>query len=397
MAYKGHLSPCVPETSGPPPDKDRRGSAPQEDCMERKRAQRIPTPIALLIVIFACLIAFLGARLYSGLTRKSHYDYSAVEIASNMGLEVVSDGFVYYDGSSICSDTTDGKLKWSYLIGKNADFDATDYGVAAWSGSSLTLIDSSTGTTSFSGAMDADILSARMGERYTAVLLGPEHDSTIVLMEKGGRKVNSITLTHQTVIDFGFFSKGSLMWLMSLDSSGTVPSCTVSTYRPGKEQVGMIHDAEQLMYGVVFQSSYFCCAGDTYLKVYDYTGNEDKSRRRLVYGWYMAALEIGMDNPIMAFVPNDQYDAEEGMHDVRMIRSNLDQQVRMPYGCQSLVVRNNRVYGFSTEGYVMIAEQGRQEVNAFRLPVQFDKIYGVTANNVAVLGNGNTIYLMNLA
>ena len=44
------------------------------------------------------------------------------------------------------------------------------------------------------------------------------------------------------------------------------------------------------MYGVVFQSSDFCCAGDTYLKVYDYTGKEDQSRRRKVYGWYMAAM-----------------------------------------------------------------------------------------------------------
>ncbi|MBR7187281.1 MAG: hypothetical protein IKD53_01880 [Clostridia bacterium] len=365
--------------------------------MDRKRNTRLPWAIALLIVVFVCIVAYLGARLISGASRKSAYEYKTIEIASNLGLEVVEDGFVYYDGSSIGSVTTDAKVKWSYLIGKNADFDATDYGVAAWSEDSLTLIDSDTGTTTFSGNMDASVLSARMGERYTAVLLGPEHDSTIVLMEKGGRKVNSITLTHQTVIDYGFFSKGSLMWVMSLDSSGTVPSCTVNTYRPGKERVGMIHDNEQLMYGVVFQSSYFCCAGDTYLKVYDYTGSEDKSRRRLVYGWYMAALDGSVDNPIMAFVPNDQYDAKEGMRDVRMIRANLDQQVRMPYGAQSLVVRNNRVFGFSTEGYVMIAEQGKAEVSAYRLPLQFDKVYGVTRDSCAVLGNGNTIYLLSLA
>ena len=210
--------------------------------------------------------------------------------------------------------------------------------------------------------------------------------------------MNSITLTNQTVIEYGFFSNGSLLWVMSLDTSGTVPSCTVNTYRPGKERVGMIHDNEQLMYGVVFQSSYFCCAGDTYLKVYDYTGNEDKSRRRLVYGWYMAALDnSGLDDPMMAFVPSEQYDAKDGMHDLRMIRAHLDQQVRMPYGCQSLIARNNRVYGFSTEGYVMIAEQDKVDVAAYRLPMMFDKIYGVTANNVAILGSGSTIHMLNLS
>ena len=364
--------------------------------MERKRDRRVPWPIALLIMLLACAIAYGGARIYARMDKGRTYDFVDVDVPVNMGLEVVDDGFVYYDGASIASVSSAGSVKWSYLIGKNADFDATDYGVATWSGPSLTLIDGETGTTSFSGSMDADVLSARIGERYTAVLLGPEHDSTIVLMEKGGRRVNSITLTHQTVIDYGFFSNGSLMWVMSLDSSGTVPSCTVNTYRPGKERVGMIHDNEQLMYGVVFQSSYFCCAGDTFLKVYDYTGSEDKSRRRLVYGWYMAALDDVPDNPMMAFVPNDQYDGKDGMHDVRMIRAALDQQVRMPYGCQKLVARNNRVYGFSTEGYVMIAEQGRAGVDAYQLPLQFDKIYGVTGDDRAVLGNGGTVYLLNL-
>jgi len=364
--------------------------------MERKRNERVPGAIALLIVVFTVVIALVAGRIITRTTRRNGYDFKSVSIPAALSMEVVDDGFIYYDGSSIAAVTTEARVKWSYLIGKNADFDATKYGVAGWTGDSLTLIDGETGTTTFTGSMDAEVLSARIGEKYTAVLLGPEHDSTIVLMERGGRRVNSITLTSQTVIDYGFFSKGTLLWVMSLDSSGTVPSCTINTYRPGKERVGMIHDNEQLVYGVVFQSSYFCCPGDTYLKVYDYTGSEDKSRRKLVYGWYMAALDMGVDDPMMAFVPNDQYDSASGMQDVRMIRAGLDQQVRLPYGCQSLVARNNRVYGFSTEGYVVIAEQGRQAVVAYRLPMQFDKIYGVTANNCAILGSGNTIYMLNL-
>ncbi|MBR6220260.1 MAG: hypothetical protein IKQ80_06845 [Clostridia bacterium] len=366
--------------------------------MESNRQDRLPWAIALLIVVFVSVIALAAGRLIGSATHRSSYDYKAVQLASNLGLEVVDDGFVYYDGSYIGSVTTEGRVKWSYLIGRNADFDANANGVAAWTGESLTLIDAQTGTPTFSGAMETDVLSARIGSKYTAVLLGPEYNSTIVLMEPGGRRVNSITLTNQTVIEYGFFSNGSLLWMMSLDTSGTVPSCTVNTYRPGKEMVGSIHDNEQLMYGVVFQSSYFCCAGDTFLKVYDYTGKEDRSRRTKVYGWYMAALDGSvLDDPLMAFVPNSQYDSAKGMQDVRMIRANLDQQVRMPYGCQSLIARNDRVYGFSTEGYVSIATQGSQTVNAYALPMLFDKVYGVTANNMAILGNGNIIYVLNLS
>ncbi|MBQ8109066.1 MAG: hypothetical protein IJ124_02735 [Clostridia bacterium] len=366
--------------------------------MERNQTARLPWAIALLIVVFVSVIALLVGRLVSNATHRSSYDYKAIQLAANLGVEVVDDGFVYYDGSYIGAVTTEGHTKWTYLIGRNADFDANVNGIAAWTGESLTLIDGQTGTPSFSGAMETDVLSACIGEKYTAVLLGPEHNSTIVLMESGGRRVNSITLTNQTVIEYGFFSNGTLLWIMSLDTSGTVPSCTVNTYRPGKEMVGSIHDNEQMVYGVVFQSSYFCCAGDTFLKVYDYTGKEDKTRRRKVYGWYMATLdESVLDDPLMAFVPNAQYDADAGMQDIRMIRAHLDQQVRMPYGCQSLIARNDRVYGFSTEGYVAIAQLGNQTVNAYALPMMFDKVYGVTADNMAVLGNGNIVYILNLS
>lgn len=364
--------------------------------MDYARKSRVPWAIVLLIVVFACTVAYCGALLFNSVSSDAGYDYQVVELNGNKGLEVTGDGFVYYDGSSISSISSAAELKWSYLIGSEADFDATNYGVAAWSNTSLTLIDSITGTTTFSGNMETEVLSARIGEKYTAVLLGPEHNSTIVLMEHGGKRVNSITLTNQTVIDFGFFSQGSLMWVMSLDSTGTVPACTINTYRPGKEIVGSIRDTEQIMYGVVFQSSYFACAGDTYLKVYDYTGNEDKTRRRLVYGWYMAELDDAENDPLMAFVPTDQFDSQKGMQDVRMIRANLDQKVRMPYGCQSLIAKGNHVYGFSTNGYVMIASQGQQQVNAYPLPMLFDKVYGVTGENVAVIGSGNLIYMLKL-
>ena len=148
--------------------------------MERKRRQGIPGAIALLIVIFACVVAFMGSRLILGLTRSDAYDYKSIDIPVNQALAVVDDGFIYYDGSSIASVTTEARVKWSYLIGKEAGFDATDFGVAAWKGTKLTLIDRSNGETTSSSDMESEVLSARIGERYAAVVLGPEHDSTIV-------------------------------------------------------------------------------------------------------------------------------------------------------------------------------------------------------------------------
>ena len=62
-----------------------------------------------------------------------------------------------------------------------------------------------------------------------------------------------------------------------------------------------------------------------------------------------------------------------------------------------LIARNDRVYGFSTDSYVSIASRGTQKVTAYALPMQFDKVYGVTSDNMAILGNGNIIYILNLS
>lgn len=365
--------------------------------MERNRKGRLPWAIVLLIIVFSCAIAYCGALIFAHARDATSFgNQRTVTVDGLQKLEAVRDGFVYYDGSAVSKVGADGEPRWSYMMGSGADFTATDAGVAAWTGKKLTLIASGSGTAEFSGNMDGDVLSAHMGSEYAAVLVGPEHNSTIVLMEIGGRRVDSIALSGQTVIDYGFFYNDTLFWVMTLDTNGTTPSCTVNTYRPGRRQVGAITDGEQLLYHVVFQSNQICATGETYMKVFDYSGSEVKNKRTLVYGWTLADADADSDNPMMAFVMNGQFGGDSPAQDVRLIRGTSDQIVRMPYGCSSLVAMGDRVYGFSTEGKVMIARLGRQKVDAYQLPVTFDQVYGVTDSNVAVLGAGNTVYLVSL-
>lgn len=365
--------------------------------MEQNRQGRLPWAIVLLIIVLCCAIAFVGARVITGVRNESAFaNVKAMQLSGVQKLQTVGDGFVYYDGDSIAKVGADGETMWNYKVGSGADFSASDAGVASWTGKKLTLIDGEKGVTGYSGNMDGEVLSAYVGSEYAAVLTGPEHNSTIVLMETGGRRVDSITLSDQTVIDYGFFYNDTLFWIMTLDTNGTAPSCTVSTYRPGRRMVGSISDSEQLLYSATFQSTQIMVMGDTHLKVFTYNGTEEEEKRRLIYGYTLAAVDDSSDNPMMAFVPSDQYDTESMMRDVRMIRGDSERIVRMPYGCTALVAKGDRVYGFSGEGYVMIARMDRQKADAYQLPIYFDKVYGVTDNSVAVLGNGDAVYLVTL-
>ncbi len=369
----------------------------QGDCMENRRTGGLPWGAAILLAAVICALSVLGAyvvRQYVG--ERTYGEYTTVTLTGNEGIQVAGDGFVYYNGSTLCCVSSRGDVEWTYMAGANASFDVSASGVATWSGQTLSVIDREAGTTIYTGSMDGEVLSARSGAVYTAVLLAPEHDSTLVLIENGGREVDRIAFADQTVLYYGFFSADELFWVMTLDTSGTVPTTGIYTYRPGRMILGSITDGEQLMYQVMFQSSQVVCAGTTYLKTYDYTGRENESLRRLVYGWYLTAVEEGRDDPMMAFVPDAQYGTGNAMRDVRMMRSDVDQIVRMPFDCVSLMCKGDRVYGFSEDGHVMVARSGVQSVDAYLMDLPAGEVYGVTDDRVAVMGSGDTVHLVTL-
>ena len=189
--------------------------------METRRTGRLPWAVAVLIAAAICAVSVLGAYLVKQAFGPRGYGaYTAVTLTGNQGVQVAGDGFIYYNGSTLSSVSSQGAQQWSYSVGGNASFAAGESGVAVWSGRRLSVIDRGNGDTLHTGQMDEDILSAKAGAVYTAVLLSPEHDSTMVLLENGGREVDRLTFADQTVLDYGFFSSDTLFWVMTLDTSG---------------------------------------------------------------------------------------------------------------------------------------------------------------------------------
>ena len=365
--------------------------------MNRGQSGRLSWAGVLLIVAFSCAIAYaLAVILHSRAGESDFARYASTRLDSARKIETVDDGFIYYDGSSVTKVGKNANIRWSYIVGANADFKATDAGVASWIGSKLTLIDGATGSPGYSGNLEGGILSAVMGSEYSAALLEPEHNGTIILMENSGRRIDTIDMTDQTVVNYGFFYNDTLFWVMTLDTNGTTPSCTVSTYRPGKRLVGSITDSEQTLYRATFQSSQISCVGDTFIRAYTYNGAEDAAKRKLVYGWTLVDVDERSDDPMMAFTLNSEYDGTQDIHDVKLVRGNEEQNLRMPYGCVDLLTSGDRVYGFSKAGYVMIGRLGEQKVEAYQITLNFDAVYGMLSGDVAVLGNGSEIYLLSL-
>lgn len=362
--------------------------------MEIKKRSRLSWIAVLLLVAVLTGGSFLLARLFVGNRSTTLTRATLLPCDPTQNIQPLGNGLVYYDGNLLRRLDGSGQQSWSCMVGAGADYEAGKHGVAAWNGTMLTLLDASGGASLYSGNMEKSILSAHMGSKYAAVLTGAENDSTLIVMERAGKQVDAIRFENKTVMDYGFFSDGAMLWVMTLDTEGTSPMSAISTYRPGRSLAGTITDAGQVVYHVLFEDAQIRAVGTDYIKSYDYTGPEVTSARKLVYGWYMAAAGQGND-PALCFVPMSQADGSLKVNDVRLIRASSERRVHMPFTCSSLLMQGSTLYGFSGQ-YAMICGSDAAKPTVYTLPLTTDRVIGLTDSQSAILVSGDQVYLVPL-
>lgn len=364
--------------------------------MEHAHAKRLSWIAA--IVVSACLC--LAAWLISGWINRFGNDAMLTDVvllpcSASQKVKVWENGVIYSDGTSLHALDGSGRQKWTYPVGTGLDFAVGDQTVAAWSGSTLALLDSKSGASLLTTTMSDPVLSACAGPTYAAVLTGEEHNATLNVLDLSGRQVDSISLASLTVLDFDFFSEGSMLWVMLLNTEGSQTMSMVSTYRPGRVQSGSITDTQQLVYHVSFTANSVQTVGTSYLKTYDYTGAEQTDQRKLLYGWTMLAADSSASSPLMVFAPENEVSTAATISDLRVISGGVDRIVRMPFPCYAVAARAGTLYGFSGR-CAMVYRLSDKRAIAYTMPFETTSFLGLTKNQSAVLVSGDSVYLVSL-
>lgn len=379
--------------------------------MENKPTRRLSWIAVLGLVFVLCLLAYFLANQFVNMSTNRLKDAIAIAARSDQNIKALGDGLIFYDGGTLHALDGRGRQIWSYGAGSYANFSVSDAGVATWSGTMLSLLPADSGIALFSGQVESDVLEARMSRSYAAVQVMPkpdltgqnqgeltEHNSTMLILDLGGRQVDRIELKRQTVLDFGFFSNGRLFWVMSLDTEGTVPICTITTYRPGQVLTGELSDTSQVIYRVLFQQQKVRTVGDTYIKDFDYQNREIAANQILVYGWYLIDVDdTDPNNPLMLFVPTNQSDGGVGVNDIRIIRGQEDQRVRLPGTATQVFASGNAVYAFTVNSdRVTVWQVGASEPTTYQLPLFIDGVLALTKNHSAIVTAGSGVYMIPL-
>jgi len=364
--------------------------------MQYKRNITLRWPAAAALTLALTLAAYLMALLFFSGPDAPLTSVTRLNTSANRDVQISGSNIFYLEGGSLHCVDTEGKYVWNVGVDANSQFQVSEHGIAVWNGIKYNIFEKSSGKTLASDTMKSEIISASVGDSYAAFVLAPEHGSTVVLTDHYGNTADTLTdFAGLTVLDYGFFEGRDLFWIMTLDSSGSTPACTISTFKPGKRNTGTIVDMEQVLYQVMFRSSQIIAVGTNYLRMFDYHGSEIADERVTVYGWYLHAVDKTSDNPLMLFVPNTQVEGETAISDVRMLRGHSERIVHIPVKCEQLVAKNSTLYGFSQSNLAVIPF-GETKAKVYNFPVVVDSVIGVTDNKTAVVTSGGSIFLVNL-
>lgn len=196
------------------------------------------------------------------------------------------DSVIFYDGTTLHCVAATGGNEWSYQIGTNADYDANEKRIVAWSGNDLYILNRN-GRLIYNNKMSDTVQFASVGDEYVAVFVGDADNGVVSVINGSGQIVDNITVSDQTLLDIGFFMASTtsnaqpieLMWVLGLNTTGTVISTELQTFQPGKLSTGKSSIGEHIAYSIYDENGTLNVVTTRQILHYSYRALEASSRR----------------------------------------------------------------------------------------------------------------------
>ncbi|MBP3427055.1 MAG: hypothetical protein J6M47_02195 [Clostridia bacterium] len=356
------------------------------------------------ILAAAALVVFVLVVLGYTLSGSGRSDVGRVtRVGATLSQNVVpfGDSVVFYDGTTLYCVSPSGSNLWSYQIGLNADYDATDEHIVAWSGNDIYML-GSRGNLIFNDNLSDSIQFASAGEDYVAAFIGDPDNGVISVFNDEGQIVDNITVENQTMLNMGFFKSPTtsstqeteMLWALGLDTSGTVISTELQTFQPGKLATGKSSLGENIAYAVYFADGILNVVDTRQIAHYNYRIIEQQNPT-LIYGYTLERVKEYRGTTYQLLIPAQEQDEGVRINNVRLIYGNQDRVLHLPGECLAVELGTRSVYGFSS-GAVYVCRYGETMFKSYALPVNVTSVLGMISDNRAVVTSGSDVYVIEL-
>ena len=278
-------------------------------------------------------------------------------------------GFYYIQGENLVyHDLEDSdKAKTMKLGATDVVMRASSAQTALYSGSNVQILGVSE-TIDAGGA----VLAMRCGATHTAVMRQDASGAVAVLVyDEAGAFIDMIDQGRELLLDCGLreTSTGDVLWTLMLDSSGSVPVNTITTYTyevdgggtPRASMSGVITVQGQLVERVVFTQKSIFIAGTSHLIRCD-AGVSGEAYRLLTYGYRLADYSTAGANPLFVYAAREEegtasrvklYGAAEG--DIALATAR---EVYLPEGTLSFFAAGGKLYAVTRDALYAFGAAG---------------------------------------
>ena len=307
---------------------------------------------------------------------------------------------LFYDGVSIHCMSATGTVRWSFQIGSDAGFFAGENAIAAWTGSTIYVIDKN-GNSSYNDNLGETIQFARIGKQYVAAVVGDDTNPTLLVKDHYGAHMDMETDAYEylMLLDVGFYGKnGEYMWTLALDIYGTASNTILNTFEVGKMNTGSVSLGEPITYDVLFENSVLHVINTRKMLAFDYRGTEDTTANVLVYGWKLMAYEVpDRGDALILFAPTSQTDSVFDIRELRLIIGEDDRQYSLPDTCIGATVWNKNIYALSNDKlYRAAAADNRFTDYDLPMDTAATRFIGTLSGGNILVACGNDVYVLTL-
>ncbi|HPJ02348.1 MAG TPA: hypothetical protein PKU80_05870 [Candidatus Limiplasma sp.] len=369
----------------------------QRAKLTRKRWQFIgilAVAVSVVAVLVILIVSLLGAPT---VTKVKAYrlpcDYS--ENIKPFGQYVL-----FYDGVSIHCMSPTGTVRWSFQIGNDAGFSAGEEYIAAWTGSTIYVIDQN-GNSTYNDNLGETIQFARIGKQYVAAVVGGDTTPTLLVKDHYGAHMDMESDAYQylMLLDVGFYGKnGEYMWTLALDIYGTASNTVLNTYEVGKMNTGAVSLGEALPYDILFENSILHVITTRKMLAFNYRGTEDTTKSVLVYGWKPLGWEVpARGDALILFAPTSQTDSSYDIRELRLLQGDDDHQYSLPDICIGATLWNKNIYALSGDTLYRAAV-GDNRFTDYDLPLAADATHfmGTLSGGNILVASGKEVYVLTL-
>ena len=137
---------------------------------KKKKNSKVTQQLRKLLatIALAAIIALAVSYAFSNTGREELGRVTRIGATLSQNVTPFGDSVIFYDGTTLHCMAATGGNEWSYQIGTNADYDATQDRIVAWSGNDLYILNSR-GRLIYNNKMPDAIQFASAGSEYVAV------------------------------------------------------------------------------------------------------------------------------------------------------------------------------------------------------------------------------------